>query len=1717
MLCSKGCREFGEGSNISDSSPRSTGPAGSQFEAKVGTHYALAILAGTEPFGLPGAIVDRIEFQRGGQGHPLDDVIVRGTTAAGEDRCLEIQVKRAMAFTKSDANFASIVDGIVRARRIEPNRRFAVAIERTTGAIDKGVQEALELAQQTIDVASFLKLLETPGRHNQDTKDFVDAFKIHLAVSGEAGNDVLYDVLRSFSVLTFDYARPNSIAEHHDRFRARQLAANSGGPDPYDGMFGLVLRADAIGGELNRRELVRKLSGVGISIGSAPTLAVARRHIEELSRHALDDIGLTVSDCRLAREKPRRELEALLLAAESQAAVVEISGPSGTGKSGLLRTAIEGRAAVSRILVLAPDRTPAGGWPAMRALFGIQATADEFLRDLACDGGGYLCIDGLDRFRDRAQRKTLIDLLRAGLRCPGLTVIFTARPGWEDEGAIWIGEELFGQLSARGRMNLDSLDDDEAEALAKAAPQLAHLLRPDHPAKPLARNLLKLRLLVRTRLNTAEAISEAELAKEWMASGAGTSERSMGETRSCKRVIYAVGKGLIDGESLVDVARHDANAVAQLIADEVLVEIQSERVRFRHDLFADWTVACVLSDDLGVIEGLALDVPPPFWMARGFELACRILAESGPDEAWPKLLERLEAEGVASGWAGLALLALVRSERADLLLGRYDALLLKAKGLRAVRLIRRFIASHTQPAASLFKEVLPEGIAVPEGVSIPKGPEWIRLILWCLQRFDRLEPAVLSAAVDLFQNWLVLAAFGEKTVSPILLDRYADILVADIEQRDLQLPRYGDPLPKIKHAVSADALETARTQLALWAPSVPVAAARYLEAVKQSKRPEAAMSQILDFPGRLPGAAPDAFAAAFLCALEDDDDEDEFRARPNRRRSFAMSRIDGPFVLGRCGTGVFTEIFQAAPATGASFIRTLTERACATEDNDPSFSVELLGETRRIIAPFSYGWSRGRAPSVMLTKALLALEYWAHQRLDEGEKLEAVIIDIIGEGPVIGALWLVIVDLVISHSSLNGTILRDLLASPETMALDSSRASVDAVDRMGGGILGSAWRESPAADKAVAENLASRLSRCIALHDVIPQLVLSRPVQELSVLHERLNTAVRRLGPWTQDVVDWDAPEFMASHACRLSTKGGYKLVKEKDAEGTEREGWVYDWPPGQKKWLEQRGAETNAEHSAFSRSMAVRTTMNDETKGASVGLTDAEAILEETDAAFPDDDGLSSRDPNDPWLSRVSAAAFLARFSSREQLVGRLSELRSIFEQALHPKDQSRALGRDDVMYNPQAMAIVGRLYLYLAAASDDERDAASLMQSVADFPASAAPAFLRHRSAAEKIDEKAMISICRVALLACRIPRRANYDEDEAAYDKRSADLKSLVVSAIDAEQVWREGGSEPEWPTPPSRRPKRQKRSLKIGQKSGAEKRTTREPEWPDYYYDEKTGTAWLRILGQVGPNAGSISQAVLCENRGWLLDTNGPSEDGEDDGDIERVWTRGLMDYVAVHARHWPDDTRQELVFAVLKAFSDEAFIDTAAAFIVQGDIRLIEGDMEDRAYLLSVREALWPRLKQTRHWRSHLWSTSDGMEIHLKELVSAYFMRATYGFGEGQAYTKGLFDRELVPFMPLLLEIACEAPSCPTIAYLYLHILECLDPSTAEIPLVAAADQWAKAANNRFWNELGIGRRVLLIGQKAAQLSDVSAWKAVSEVLVGAGVPVDADFLRRIHS
>lgn len=90
-------------------SPAASGPAGSLFEGRVGAFFLLSLLVRAEVRGLPGAIIDRVKFQRASEGHPLDDIIVHAHDQQGKPALLEIQVKKGISFAPSDEIFCSVV------------------------------------------------------------------------------------------------------------------------------------------------------------------------------------------------------------------------------------------------------------------------------------------------------------------------------------------------------------------------------------------------------------------------------------------------------------------------------------------------------------------------------------------------------------------------------------------------------------------------------------------------------------------------------------------------------------------------------------------------------------------------------------------------------------------------------------------------------------------------------------------------------------------------------------------------------------------------------------------------------------------------------------------------------------------------------------------------------------------------------------------------------------------------------------------------------------------------------------------------------------------------------------------------------------------------------------------------------------------------------------------------------------------------------------------------------------------------------------------------------------------------------------------------------------------------------------------------------------------------------------------------------------------------
>ncbi|MGD0404360.1 MAG: hypothetical protein ABSB66_14310 [Candidatus Acidiferrales bacterium] len=174
-------------------SPAASGPAGSLFEGRVGAFYLLSLLVRAEPRGLPGTIIDRVEFQRASEGHPLDDVIVHAHDAHGKPAVLEIQVKKGITFAPSDPIFLAVVGQIIKASRkpefLNSHYELAIAISKTSHKIDGAYQDVLTWARESGDAATFINRINRPGSANDAMRTFVNTFRSNLCEEGAAHDD----------------------------------------------------------------------------------------------------------------------------------------------------------------------------------------------------------------------------------------------------------------------------------------------------------------------------------------------------------------------------------------------------------------------------------------------------------------------------------------------------------------------------------------------------------------------------------------------------------------------------------------------------------------------------------------------------------------------------------------------------------------------------------------------------------------------------------------------------------------------------------------------------------------------------------------------------------------------------------------------------------------------------------------------------------------------------------------------------------------------------------------------------------------------------------------------------------------------------------------------------------------------------------------------------------------------------------------------------------------------------------------------------------------------------------------------------------------------------------------------------------------------------------------------------------------------------------------
>ncbi|MCK9543767.1 MAG: AAA family ATPase, partial [Novosphingobium sp.] len=956
------------------SSPAGRGGAGFYVEGELGAYYLLAMLTGSEARGLPGARIEKIQFQGVDAGYALDDIVIHGQARAGTT-VLEIQSKRTVTFAPKDGVFQDVCEQIARVKPTagvaEARHLLAVATQRTSARISGAYQDLLMWARSAESGSAFFARLERDGVASQPMRDFAATFRANLVTHGVADDDAaIWALLKRFQILEFDFESTAPLARIHAFALARGALAPGEGARAealWANLIEIALAAAKVGEVVGLTQLRGTLQQRGFELAGNRDFASVRAKLEEISRLALADIGTNVAGIHISRTGYVEAIDT----ARDGARLVEIRGGPGVGKSSVFRQLAERVAREARVIVLDPIGTPDGGAIAFAQQLAIPATVQDFLTDLAASGGGILFIDNLDMFTTAGKRRTVNDLLRMVSGIPGFTVIATARSDFGREGDSWLAADAVAALGPAHRVEVTELDDAEIALLRAQAPELQALLAPGHPAAGVARNLYRLSRLLAVP-DTATIRSEAALAAHWWNSGDGV---KVTHVRSAQRLFAALADAALAGEDSIVVAE-DSPARAHLLAALSLRETRRDHLAFYHDVLRDWAVGMRLHEDPGRVPQLDLTRPASPRLSRGIELAGRLAIErDASGQQWLALLAALSPRDAHGSWRRHALMAILRSEHAAKLLDRHAGLLLRHGGALLAELTKAIVAADTISAAELFAGVPIPGMdttAIGKSIRTAASPSAPSLLAWCVDHADQIPIQGLPAVVWLTEILLPLALFSSSLSRGAASMLFGWLMQLDLRDHAVTIPS-DDTTDRLDSDSRSRLIEDLRSTALLLAASAPEATKAYLAALSgETDRRKA--KAVLPFSQTLARVAPAELAALVEASLVEPPQRKHRGVMRDRSFSFA----DTDYMPPSPAQPPFLHLLQAAPSEGLGLIRRLTEVAIAyhaqgAEPGDDGFNLAFDDGDRFFPWVQSYFWSRGQGNDYAVASGLMAL------------------------------------------------------------------------------------------------------------------------------------------------------------------------------------------------------------------------------------------------------------------------------------------------------------------------------------------------------------------------------------------------------------------------------------------------------------------------------------------------------------------------------------------------------------------------------------------------------------------------------------------------------------------------------------------------------------------------------------------------------------------------
>ncbi|MFA6262459.1 MAG: ATP-binding protein [Bacteroidia bacterium] len=1642
------------------------------------------MLAGAPARGLSGTTIDRVALQQANAGRPLDDVIIHAhDNLSGKPAVLEVQVKRSITFAAADPVFRKVVGQVFKASQ-RPDfltQRYELAIATTKGSrkIDGAYQDVLTLARQIGDAATFAAQIDLAGVANDDMRALVRTFKSHLRDEGSPDdNETVWLLMRRLQILTFDFTAPGSAS--HDLALERAVRVLHTDDGSRAGVFWVSLIELAIdvaksGGDRTRETALQDLAQLGYRFLGERRHATARAALAESSRLALADIRNRVGRVVLARQ----ERVAATREALDRGRYVEVRGDAGVGKSGVLRQLAEATQAECQVIVLSPGRCVPRGWAALRAQLGFDGTLRELLVELANDGGATIFVDNLDSF-STDERLTVVDVVGEASVVPGVAVVATARGEFGIDEPSWLPSDALARLGPTEPITIGELSEVEIEQLKVTDPSLAPLLTDSHPARQVTRNLFRLARLASQPASDPVPRTEVDMAEQWWTTADGARDAGW---RDRTRLLQSAAAQTLSGADFLDVTGQPAAPIDALVSSGTLRDLGIDRAAFRHDVLREWAIASALHADPELVDRLHLERPATAMFARGVELAARMAIERATDGVrWHALVDRLSQTGVHRSWRRAALLALARSEAAEALLQRASPELL-ANGAALLReLIRTVMAVDVLPAAKVFAAAGVDPALIPASINVPRGPAWPTLIVWLLGTGDGVPNEAIPEIVQLYAAFSV-GTLGATNITPLTTRQI---------YRWLRLMEPGDARPSPSDGpvfgahLDGDWIKSLKSDLrdtfVMFARTTPELAAEYLTAVEKSKHNEDIVRGILKMRGTLAQAAPSELASLTAQALI---------ARPQRRerhfdreREDAFTYLDHEFLPASPAQGPFLDLLTTSPKEGLALVHRLVAHAVAhgSQGADPGtngFVLASPGGARTFPWTQTYFWSRN-SNFYALTSALMALEAWAHRRIEAGEALESVLTDVLGPQGSSAAYLLVAVDLIISHWPKSLDVAAAFLGCPELLCIDHTRQVHDRVempDFFGLGALSSEPHGS-----VTAANLKRRPSRRTTLDELIGNFTFLASPDQLATLRALLATAAARLGEPAASA-NLGNPEFMVKYALNLSDAANWQEVEVTLKDGSSATARKYLSPAAERTHLQAlRDAATEQESDFAMRSaltLAVDAPARLRPEGRSAAVAWARRSATNT-AEVESDDGVERRMQEEAVVTaamivmRDGDAALRAEHAewARSQLIKRLAAL---------DDDPARTF-RGGLRFNPTTIAYAGLIYaLQHRSKLEDVR---SLLEVAASGNHAAVHGFGASIAILSAVDSRLPRAVIRCAFSACVLENRV-WDASQEEIDASEARSHKRAQAAVAAEIAWIDGkGLEPRWPTFPEE-PTRSERRLRLpGIRIAALKEPPEAPVlFPPEHVRHQAAALWLgQARGLSDDVALSWLGEIVKEYIQWTSVANG-AELERWDGAARRP-SKWNQTFFATAARRATVPASAEVIDLVVRhivTLPDQSFFDVLVDFLRSIDAVYVEGGRIPVPVAVGIRDTFSDRMLLARGWERLRRSRDFSIEMHIAPAIAVLFFN-DHMYGQGsKCYLLEKGMERVGPFLPVLRKLVSKGPS-PFVALLLLNLFEVAPRAEQLDVLVGAGSSWIETYPDlrQLWIDHGVGRRLCLL-------------------------------------